>query len=161
MVAASTAKDKVPDKSKADARKALGTINDAIPADFRCDAVFAVDRDGRVVAEVGFEPVAGNEDFELGGYPAVNDALHGWLRDDVWVLGRKMYAVAARPVEYDVTQRPAGAIVGIRELKQRFAVDLAKRTRTSGPLLAAGQPLAADPDHTGCRPDTPHHTPHL
>ena len=63
----------------------------------------------------------GNDDFELGGYPAVNDALHGWLRDDVWVLGSKMYVVVARPVEYDATQRPAGAIVGLKEVNKRFA----------------------------------------
>ena len=71
--------------------------------------------------QVGYDAVAGNDDFELGGYPAVNDALHGWLRDDVWVLGSKMYVVVARPVEYDVTQRPAGAIVGLKEVNKRFA----------------------------------------
>jgi hypothetical protein len=142
LVAASSTKDKVPDKSRADARKALSTINEAIPADYRSDAVFAVDRDGHVIAAVGYDAVAGNDDFELGGYPAVNDALHGWLRDDVWVLGSKMYVVAARPVEYDVTQRPAGAIVGIREVNQRFASDLAKRTRTNLAFYASGSRVA-------------------
>jgi hypothetical protein len=142
LVAAAAAKEKLPDNAKADARKALGTIQEAIPADYRSDAVFAIDRDGRVVAEVGFEAVAGNEDFELGGYPAVNDALHGWLRDDIWVLGAKMYAVAARPVEYDVTQRPPGAIVGIREVNAKFASDLAKRTRTSIAFYAQGEKVA-------------------
>jgi hypothetical protein len=142
LVAAAAAKDKVPDTAKTDARKALGTIQEAIPADYRSDAVFAVDRDGRVVAEVGFDAVAGNDDFELGGYPAVNDALHGWLRDDVWVLGAKMYAVATRPVEYDVTQRPPGAIVGIREINAKFASDLAKRTRTSIAFYAQGEKVA-------------------
>ncbi len=143
LVAANASKDaKVPDKAKADAKKALATINDGIPADFRGDAVFAVDRDGRVVGHVGFDAVAGNDDFELGGYPAVNDALHGWLRDDVWVLGSHMYVVAARPVEYDVTQRPAGAIVGIKEVSARFASDIAKRTRTNVAFYASGERLA-------------------
>jgi hypothetical protein len=142
LVSASSAKDKVPDKARADAKKALSTINDAIPADYRSDALFAVDRDGHVVGQVGYDAVAGNDEFELGGYPAVNDALHGWVRDDVWVLGSKMYIVSARPVEYDVTQRPAGAIVGIREVNERFVGDLAKRTRTSVAFYASGERVA-------------------
>ncbi|HTB76972.1 MAG TPA: hypothetical protein VK762_27195, partial [Polyangiaceae bacterium] len=87
LVAANGVKDgKAPEKSKADAKKALSSVNETIPADWRDDALFAVDRDGHVVAEMGYDTIAGNDDFELGGYPAVNDALHGWLRDDVWVL---------------------------------------------------------------------------
>jgi len=144
LVAANGSRDgKVPDKSRADAKKALTTVNGNIPADFRDDALFAVDRDGQVVAEIGFDQVAGNDDFELGGYPAVNDALHGWLRDDVWMLGSKMYVVVARPVEYDVTQRPAGAIVGLKEIDKRFAADLAKRTRANVAFYASGQRVAA------------------
>jgi hypothetical protein len=144
LVLANGSKDgKVPDKSRTDAKKALGAVAEGIPADFRPDSVFAVDRDGRVVAQVGYDAVAGNDDFELGGYPAVNDALHGWLRDDVWLLGNRMFVVAARPVEYDVTQRPAGAIVGLKEISRRFANDLAKRTRTNLAFFAAGQRTAA------------------
>jgi hypothetical protein len=143
LVAANGAKDgKVPDKTRTDARKALSTVNENTPADWRDDALFAVDRDGHVVAQVGYDAVAGNDDFELGGYPAVNDALHGWLRDDVWVLGSKMYVVVTRPVEYDVTQRPAGAIVGLKEVNNRFAEDLAKRARTNVAFYASGQRIA-------------------
>ena len=143
LVGANSSKDgKVPDKSRTDAKRALATVNDGIPADFRPDSIFAVDRDGRVIGQVGYDAVAGNDDFELGGYPAVNDALHGWLRDDVWLLGSRMYVVVARPVEYDVTQRPAGAIVGLKEVSKRFAGDLAKRTRTNVAFFAAGQRVA-------------------
>jgi hypothetical protein len=144
LVAADAAKDgKVPEKPKGDAKKALDTINQAIPADWRPDALFAVDRDGHVVGQVGFDQLlAGSEEFELGGYPAVNDALHGWLRDDVWLLGSKMYVVVARPVEYDVTQRPAGAIVGIKEINARFAADVAKRTRTNVAFYSGGKDVA-------------------
>jgi hypothetical protein len=134
---------KLPDKPRADAKKALAAIADSIPVDLRSDAMFAVNRAGEVLAEVGFDAVASNDDFELGGYPAVNDALHGWLRDDVWVLGSKMYFVVARPVEYDVTQRPPGAIVGLKEVSPKLADDLAKRTRTSVVFYAAGKRVAA------------------
>lgn len=133
---------KVPQPSRDGAKKALGSINDAIPADYRADVLFAVDRDGQVVAELGYDQVAGNDEFELGGYPAVNDALHGWLRDDVWLLGSKMYVVVARPVEYDVTQRPAGAIVGLKEINERLVTDLAKRTRTALAFYVNGAKVA-------------------
>jgi hypothetical protein len=136
-------KDKIPPKSRDDAKKALQAVNDKIPADYRSDALFAVDRDGRVIASVGYDAIAGNDDFELGGYAAVYDALHGYLRDDTWVLGSRMYLVFARPVEYDVTQRPAGAIVGLKEVNKKFAVDIAKRTRTSVAFFAAGQRVTA------------------
>jgi hypothetical protein len=144
LVLASASKDgKVPEKAKTDARKALGTIQEAIVADWRADALLAVDRDGRTIAQLGYDAIAGNDEFELGGYPAVNDALHGWLRDDVWVLGSKMYIVVARPVEYDVTQRPAGAVVGLKELHSKFTQELATRTRTNIAFYANGQRLAA------------------
>lgn len=154
LIAANTTKEaKLPEKSRADAKKALSTINENIPADWRNDALFAVDRDGQVVAEVGYDAAAGNDDFELGGYPAVNDALHGWLRDDVWSLGSKMYVVVARPVEYDATQRPAGAIVGLREVNKKFAEDLAVRTRTNIVFYAAGKSVAAAAGVEGLDPE--------
>jgi hypothetical protein len=143
LVGANSTKDgKVPDKSKADAKKALASIDDNIPSDWRDDALFAVDRDGHVVAQVGYDSVAGNDDFELGGYGSVNDALHGWLRDDMWSLGSKIYVVVCRPVEYDATQRPAGAIVGLKEVNRKFVEDLAKRTRTNLVFFAAGRSVA-------------------
>ncbi len=140
---------KLPEKPRVDAKKALVAIGEAIPADLRSDAMFAVNRAGEVLAEVGFDSVASNDDFELGGYPAVNDALHGWLRDDVWMLGSKMYFVVARPVEYDVTQRPPGAIVGLKEVSPKLADDLAKRTRTSLAFYAAGKRVAGGVGITG------------
>jgi hypothetical protein len=133
---------KLPDPTRASAKKALDGINNAIPADYRDDALFAVDRDGQVVAQLGYDTIAGNDEFDMGGYPAVNDALHGWLRDDVWLLGSKMYVVVARPVEYDAAQRPAGAIVGLKEVNERFVTDLAKRTRTAIAFYAAGLKVA-------------------
>jgi hypothetical protein len=143
LVGALTTKEgKIPDKLRTDARKALGTIHDAISPDWRADALLAVDRDGRLVAQLGYDAAAANEDFEMGGYPAVNDALHGWLRDDVWVLGSKLYVVVARPVEYDSTQRPAGAIIGLKEVNGRFAEDLARRTRANVAFYAGAHRLA-------------------
>jgi len=135
-------KDKIPQKSRDDARKALANLNDKIPAQYRPDATFAVDRDGRVVAENGYPAADKFDDFELGGYSSVNDALHGWLRDDTWVWGGQLYRVAARPVEYDSAQPPVGAIVGIRALDRKYAQDLSKDTQTNVVFFALGQKIA-------------------
>lgn len=142
LVAASD-KDRIPSPAKEGARKALTAINEKLPAELKCDALFAVDREGRVVAHLGFDEANAFEDFELGGYAAVNDALHGYLRDDTWVLGGKVYRVVARPVEFDVTQRPAGAIVGVRLIDAKFAQELSRRTRTNLAFYSAGQRVAS------------------
>jgi hypothetical protein len=141
-------KDRIPQSSKDGARKALAAVADKLPADFKEDALFAVDRDGRVVAQVGYDAANAFDDMELGGYAAVFDALHGFLRDDTWVLGGKMYRVVARPVEFDVTQPPAGAIVGLKGIDNAFAQDLAKRTRVNVAFYANGQRVsfAQQPD---------------
>jgi hypothetical protein len=132
-------KDKVPQKARDDARKGLGATQDKIPAQYKPDAIFAVDRDGRVVAEMGFPAADKFDDFELGGYSSVNDALHGWLRDDVWVWNGIIYRVAARPVETDVAIPPVGAIVGIRAMDRKYAQEIVKDTQTNVVFYAGGQ----------------------
>src|SRR5260221_10061575 len=119
--------EKIPAESKEKVRTALRKHYNAVPADQKFDAMFAVDQAGRVVAQVGFDQASGIDNFELGGYPVVADALHGWVRDDSWVLGGRIYRVVSRPVEHDVSQAPAGAIVGLRILDDVFARELSKR----------------------------------
>lgn len=132
-------KDKIPPKARDDARKGLNGTQDKIPAQYKPDAIFAVDRDGRVVAEIGYVAADKFDDFELGGYSSVNDALHGWLRDDVWVWNGVIYRVAARPVETDVAIPPVGAIVGIRAMDRKYAQDIVKDTQTNVVFYAGGQ----------------------
>jgi hypothetical protein len=136
---------KVPEDAREKARAGLKKINASIPADQAFDAVFAVDAHGRVVAHLGYEQASGNQDFELGGYPVVADALRGYIRDDTLVLDR-IYRVVARPVELDTSQMPAGAIVGARILDDRFARELSSRTGaaiafyTAGARVSSGAP---------------------
>src|SRR4051812_17266109 len=78
-------KEAVPAGSREDGTKALRAFNEKLPADYRNDVLFIADREGRLVAHVGYDGVNGFSQFELGGYPAVFDALHGYLRDDTWV----------------------------------------------------------------------------
>jgi hypothetical protein len=136
---------KVPDEAREKALAGLKKVNASIPADQAFDAVFAVDQHGRVVAHLGYEQASGNQDFELGGYPVVADALRGYIRDDTLVLDR-IYRVVARPVEADTSQMPTGAIVGMRILDDRFARELSSRTGaaiafyTAGARVSSGAP---------------------
>jgi hypothetical protein len=132
-------KDKIPPKAREDARKGLTSTQDKIPAQYKPDAIFAVDRDGRVIAEMGYAAADKFDDFELGGYSSVNDALHGWLRDDVWVWNGVIYRVAARPVETDVAIPPVGAIVGIRAMDRKYAQEIVKDTQTNVVFYGGGQ----------------------
>jgi hypothetical protein len=140
---AANAKDQILPKVKDDGRHALLAVLDKIPADWKPDALFAVDHDGRVVSQVGYDAANAFPDFELGGYPVVFDALHGFMRDDTWVLGGRLYRIAARPVEFDSTQPPLGAIVAMRLIDKRFAQDLSKRTRASVAFFANGQRIVS------------------
>jgi hypothetical protein len=130
--------EKIPNDSKDKVRSALRKHFNHMPAEHKFDALFALDQSGRVIGEVGFPQAASIEGFELGGYPVVADALHGWVRDDTWVLGGRIYRVVARPVEHDVTQMPAGAIVGVRILDDTFARELSRRTSAAVAFYANG-----------------------
>lgn len=118
---------KIPGEARERLLGALKRVNAQVPKDLAFDSVFAVDQHGRVIAYLGYEQGAGGEDFELGGYPVVADALHGYVRDDTLILDRP-YRIVARPVEYDMSAMPAGAIVGARAIDDRFAQELVERT---------------------------------
>ncbi len=63
---------------------------------YRGDMLIALNRTGEVVAQVGR-----NErryGYKLVGFPVVDAALRGFIRDDVWRLDKDVFLVAARPV---------------------------------------------------------------
>ena len=133
---------KVPPQSQEKVRAALKSISEKIPPEMGFDAIFAVDQLGRVVDHLGYDQASGMEDFELGGYTVVADALHGYIRDDILVLDR-MYRVVARPVELEAGQLPVGAIVGARIVDDRFSRELSKRTNAAIGFFARGQRVAS------------------
>jgi hypothetical protein len=93
--------------------------------------LFAVDARGRVVSHVNFDRAGQVKDdtFELGGFPVVADALHGWLRDDTWVFDRdSIYRVVARPVVAAEGAAPAGAVIAARRVDDNFARNVVDRT---------------------------------
>lgn len=139
---ASKSETKLPATFKDSVLAALKKINQTIPEDQAFDAVFAIDQHGRVVAQVGFPQAQGMTDFELGGYPVVADALHGFIRDDTLVWDRT-YRVVARPVEFEAGAEPAGAIVGARIIDDKFARELSARTGAAVAFYVGGQRTAA------------------
>jgi hypothetical protein len=145
---------KVPQDARDKLLAALKKVNSQIPASEAFDAVFAVDQYGRVVAHIGYEQASGMADFELGGYPVVADGLHGYIRDDTLVLDR-MYRVVVRPVEFDLGQAPAGAIVGARIIDDRFARELSARTGAAVAFYTHDQRAAsgAPPDFDSAQLD--------
>ncbi|MGZ3455217.1 MAG: MXAN_5187 family protein [Polyangiales bacterium] len=127
------------------ATKFAGLIKDEKGPNGNPIALVAVDGRGRVVAHVNFDRSnqLKDESFELGGFPVVADALHGWLRDDTWVFDREaIYRVVARPVVAAEGAPPAGAVVAIRRLDDSFARNVVERTDTPVIFFVA----AADDD---------------
>ena len=140
---ANAAKDSVPVANRDEGSKALRAYNEKLAEAFKSDVIFAVDRDGRLVSQIGYDAVNSSPEFELGGYPAVFDALHGFLRDDTWVLGGKIARVVARPVEDEAGQPPLGAVVALKWMDVPFAKEIGKRTRTNLAFFALGQRVAS------------------
>ncbi len=128
--------------SRRQLKATLSKIAAEMPKDEGFDAIFAVAQSGEVIAHIGFDQAVGSPDFELGGYPVVADALHGYVRDDTLLFDR-LYRVVARPVEFEVGQLPAGAIVGAHVVDDAFAAELSERTGAAVAFYASGRRQAA------------------
>lgn len=145
----SSRSETIPKEARESASAALTKLQAQVSPEFSFDAVFAVDQHGRVVGRHGFDQAASVETFELGGYPVVADALHGYIRDDTFVWDR-IYTVVTRPVEYAAGELPVGAIVGLRLVDDQFARDIAARTGAAvafyldGERVASGSPESFD-----------------
>ncbi|HEX2732760.1 MAG TPA: MXAN_5187 family protein [Polyangiaceae bacterium] len=139
---ASADPEKIAKETRDKATDGLTKLIKKVPEDYSFDAVFAVDRHGRVVGQVGYEQARTLPEFELGGYPVVADALHGNIRDDTFVWDR-IYMVVARPVEYQAGEMPIGAIVGFRIVDDRFARDIAARTGAAVAFYSGGERIAS------------------
>lgn len=139
---ASLSSNKIDAEQRDAVEKALKRINKEIPADQAFDAVFAVDRGGRIVGAIGTVASQGTDEPELGGHPVVADALHGFVRDDTLVWGR-LHRVVARPVELEAGGAPAGAVVGARIIDDKFARELSARSGAAIAFYVSGARTAA------------------
>jgi hypothetical protein len=142
LAQASQSETKLPSQYRDKVTAALNKVHQTFDQVDAFDAVFAVDQHGRVVGHVGYPQANGMADFELGGYPVVADALHGFIRDDTLVWSR-IYRVVARPVQVEAGAQPAGAIVGARVLDDRFARELSERTGAAVAFYVNGSRTAA------------------
>ena len=71
-------------KDKVDA--ALRTFRERTQKETPFDALWAIDIHGRVLANNNFDSGTHYPGYEMGGYSLVADAIHGWIRDDAWVI---------------------------------------------------------------------------
>jgi hypothetical protein len=140
---AANGKESIPAPARDDGRKGVQGVNEKLPADYKFDAIFVVDREGRVVSQFGYDAANNAPDFELGGYPAVFDALHGYLRDDNWAFENRLFRVVARPVEDEVGQPPLGAIVALKNVDADYCRELSKRTRSNVAFFIGGAKVAS------------------
>jgi hypothetical protein len=142
----------VPRSARDDANSEVAKIAGQLPPEFALDAVFVVDRHGRVVGQHGYPQSTAEPNFELGGYPLVADALHGYIRDDT-LSWDGLYLAVARPVEMAAGEEPVGAVLGVIEVDDQFAADISTRTGAliafyaGGERIAAGAPPGQDRSH--------------
>jgi hypothetical protein len=122
-------------------KTALSKLSGEVPADLKFDDMWAVDVNGRVVGHVGVDEPT--EDWELGGYPSVADAIHGWIRDDAWVWKGRIRRVVTRPVEREAQGEPVGAIIGAKIIDDTFARAVSKRTGAAVGFYAEGARVAS------------------
>jgi hypothetical protein len=86
------------------------------------DFAMLIDRKGRVVARVRLD----ENDFGdyMSGRPLVDDALAGYLRDDLWAANGTMYFVSAAPA---IKRDPPVTYVGAVVLGHKVTNELAQR----------------------------------
>jgi hypothetical protein len=95
-----------------------------------------IDKKGRVVARVRVEDTEFGD--VLAGRPLVDDALAGYLRDDIWMFGRTTFLVAASPVVRGTEY--VGAVV----LGHKIDTEFAKKLVGKSLLVELGFYLAND-----------------
>ena len=92
------------------------------------DFVVLLDGRGRVVSRTGIEDnVYGDS---LAGYFIVDEALAGYVRDDLWYLDGKLYRIAASPV-LSANLDWAGAVVLGHSIDKDFAKSLGDSLQVS------------------------------
>ena len=117
LESASTA-DKLDEPRMKQVRDLGDTVMKKIQGSRKPDFAMLIDKRGRVVARVNLD----DSDFGdvAAGRPLIDDALAGYLRDDVWAQSHNLYFVSASPV---VKQ---GAYVGAVVLGHQVSMQLAQ-----------------------------------
>lgn len=134
-VGKSSEANEVPKEQRTKATSVLDKAAKEIPEEQRFTKIYVVDADGRLVAQWNS---AERDDWNLGGYSVVADALAGWIRDDAWVVRENLVRVVARPIERDGGGEPIGAVIGLTAVDDQFAQKVNQRTGAKVAFYALG-----------------------
>ncbi|RMH42539.1 MAG: hypothetical protein D6689_07865 [Deltaproteobacteria bacterium] len=135
-----TKADRITSEIHNTAKLALGELVDSVKGS-KPDFVIAVDATGRAIARVGL-----NEDRwgdSVRGFFAIDDALDGYLRDDVWFVNHDLYRIAVSPVIETRVGQYAGAIVIGHAFNKELAERLADNVGAHVAFYAKGGAVAA------------------
>ncbi len=129
LTAASAAKEILGNHNMA-ARKEGVKLLKSLEEISKPDFIMLLDKRGRVVVRIGINLTQYGD--SMAGYHVIDDALAGYLRDDVWLLERTLYQVAAAPV---INRKSpgnhlgdyVGAIVLGHAINKDFATNLAEK----------------------------------
>ena len=115
------------------------------------DIAMLIDRKGRVVTRYKVDV----DEFGdvAAGRPLIDDALAGYARDDLWVIGNRLYLVAAAPVvRRDAPIAYVGAAVVGYAVTNQFAEKLTSFPTlgvsfyVAGDAMASSRPVTLDRD---------------
>ncbi len=87
---------------------------------YTADLLIALNMKGEVICQVGKNER--EHGYNLAGFPAVDAALRGYIRDDVWKISNDILLIGARPV---IEQgRYVGVLVHAMKVNKKVATDL-------------------------------------
>ncbi|MEM9490123.1 MAG: cache domain-containing protein, partial [Myxococcota bacterium] len=120
------------------ARPAATKLIENTSENARPDLIALLDGRGRVVARAGMD----NQKFgdSLAGFALVDEALDGYMRDDLWVVARKLYLMAASPV---IGSDYVGAVVVGHELDKDLADQFVRQLGVDLGFYADNQVMVA------------------
>ena len=108
--------------------------------EYKADLLVAVDRRGTVVAQVGADERESG--YSFAGFPAVEAALSGFVRDDIWQLEKDVYLIAAQPVIQE--GRYVGAVIHAMKVSDKLATEISPNLQFSmfagNMMIAVGNP---------------------
>ncbi len=109
---------------------------------YTADLLIALNLKGEVICQVGKNER--EHGYVLAGFPAVDAALRGYIRDDIWKLNNDVYLMAMRPV---IEQgRYVGAIVHAMKVSDKLAVAISPSLQLAffagNTMVAVGSPPA-------------------
>jgi hypothetical protein len=127
----------------------LRKLNNSLE-DYKADVLIALNARGRVVCQAGDKER--ETGYSLAGFPAVEAALRGFIRDDIWKLDKEIFLIATRPVIHE--GRYVGALVHAMKFSDKLVTEISPTVQfavfSGNMMLAVGTPqIEGEPNATG------------